>query len=159
MQSIKGLSRLVGSPAGAWLSSLGTAPSQLSAAAAGLTAAMTTLVYMPETMKQKGPSTSKSPREGKSSAGSMNPLSFINLFNKSTELSALTVVSGKNLLLLPLRLLSSNSIQIFHVSHGCLYHNYAVLACACDLQLCKMWRSSRSMLTTICILVLVWTPG
>ena len=90
VQASKGVSRILGNPVGVALSAMGTTHAQLGAAGAGLCAAAAALTQMPETLPPPSKD-AKTPRKG---GGSINPLNFLQLFNKSWRLGVLTVVSA-----------------------------------------------------------------
>lgn len=91
VQSMKGVSRIAGNPVGVWLSALGTTHAQVGAAGAALCAAASAVTQMPETLPASNVKTAKTPRRG---GGSINPLNFFQLFNKSYRLGVLTIVSA-----------------------------------------------------------------
>ena len=90
VQSMKGVSRIAGNPVGVWLSAMGTTHAQLGAAGAALCAAASAATQMPETLPPPSKD-AKTPRKG---GGSINPLNFLQLFNKTYRLGVLTVVSA-----------------------------------------------------------------
>ena len=93
VQSMKGVSRIAGNPVGVWLSAMGTTHAQLGAAAAALCAAAAAATSMPETLPPHKPDAAGG-SGAKPSRGSINPLNFVQLFNKGYRLGTLTVVSA-----------------------------------------------------------------